>query len=433
MKGAVHSWKSALAETQAPARIGPVRIAVANSSRRMAGGIETYLSQLLPALRQSGHPTCLISEVDAPIDRMEIETSEQTEVCFSKSGSIAGIRQVRRWAPDLIYAHGLASPALEAELHSVAPVVQYAHNYHGTCISGLKCHTFPAITPCTRAFGATCLALYLPRRCGGLNPATMLRQFWLQSRRLTHLRNCPMVLVASAHMRREYQAHGFDARLLPLPLAPNPRPPTTRRRASTPLSTLRLLFVGRLEVNKGTSVLLEALRILPRQEGKRIELSVAGAGTGLVHLQRSAVELMQARPDIHIEFPGWINDEQRVALLDRSHALVMPSIWPEPFGLAGLEALAQGVPVVAFSMGAIPEWLHEPEGGILCEPTPDKAASLARGLQRLISRLELNAQVTLVTPAPTSVETHIQVLLGLLNEAVTNTCLPRIPNEGATV
>jgi len=44
------------------------------------------------------------------------------------------------------------------------------------------------------------------------------------------------------------------------------------------------------------------------------------------------------------------------ALLRRARALLMPSRWQEPFGIAGLEALSLGVPVVAWDSGGIREW-----------------------------------------------------------------------------
>ncbi len=60
----------------------------------------------------------------------------------------------------------------------------------------------------------------------------------------------------------------------------------------------------------------------------------------------------------------------------------MPSLWPEPFGKAGLEANAMGVPVIAFDTGGIPEWLTAGVNGELASADPPGAAALANAILR---------------------------------------------------
>jgi hypothetical protein len=118
---------------------------------------------------------------------------------------------MRQWQPDVIYAHGLQSPNLEEEVYGIAPAVFFAHVYVGTCISGAKTNWFPTAKPCDRPFGPGCLAHYFPRRCGGLNPLTMLRQYDLQAKRLSVIRKCAAVVTHSEHMRDEYVRNGIPA------------------------------------------------------------------------------------------------------------------------------------------------------------------------------------------------------------------------------
>jgi glycosyltransferase involved in cell wall biosynthesis len=75
----------------------------------------------------------------------------------------------------------------------------------------------------------------------------------------------------------------------------------------------------------------------------------------------------------------------------RSSVLVIPSVWPEPFGLVGPEAMAHGVPVVAFEVGGIPEWLNHGKGGFLVEPKD--IAKMAERIQFLIDNPELARRV----------------------------------------
>jgi glycosyltransferase involved in cell wall biosynthesis len=63
-------------------------------------------------------------------------------------------------------------------------------------------------------------------------------------------------------------------------------------------------------------------------------------------------------------------------------ALVVPSVWPEPFGIVVLEALAAGRPVVGSSIGGIPEIVRDEREGLLV--VPGDVRSLSAALDRLI-------------------------------------------------
>ena len=76
-----------------------------------------------------------------------------------------------------------------------------------------------------------------------------------------------------------------------------------------------------------------------------------------------------------IEFVGWVNAQQADVLLTDCDVLVLPSLWPEPFGLVGSEAARHGVPVVAFAVGGITEWLTDGVNGYLAPGDPPSAAA----------------------------------------------------------
>src|SRR5439155_11071146 len=92
---------------------------------------------------------------------------------------------------------------------NIAPAIYFAHNYYGTCISGLKTFRLPRIRPCNRQFGPACLLHYLPRRCGGHNPITMLKMFLRESRRLANLQKYRAIVTHSKHMRMEFIRNGM--------------------------------------------------------------------------------------------------------------------------------------------------------------------------------------------------------------------------------
>ena len=80
------------------------------------------------------------------------------------------------------------------------------------------------------------------------------------------------------------------------------------------------------------------------------------------HRRRSAASCMGGASNsaeaFRVASPGWLNGDERWRALAEATLLAIPSSWPEPFGLVGLEAGALGIPAVAFDVGGIREWLR---------------------------------------------------------------------------
>jgi glycosyltransferase involved in cell wall biosynthesis len=100
---------------------------------------------------------------------------------------------------------------------------------------------------------------------------------------------------------------------------------------------------------------------------------------------------------IAADFVGWVGAERRLELLRLADALVVPSLWPEPFGMVGVEAASFGVPAVAYSVGGIVDWLRPGVNGELADGNGFSVAALARALVRALRdphhyrRLQLGA------------------------------------------
>jgi glycosyltransferase involved in cell wall biosynthesis len=138
-----------------------------------------------------------------------------------------------------------------------------------------------------------------------------------------------------------------------------------------------LLFVGDLRRDKGVHVLLDAyarLRDAP----------------GLVLIGEVWPETPQQLPPGVRLLENWPNAAVRSAMR-RCLALVTPSIWPEPFGMVVIEAMAAGRPVVASAIGGIPELARDGREGLLVPP--DDAAALARALDTVVRDVELRERL----------------------------------------
>jgi glycosyltransferase involved in cell wall biosynthesis len=361
-----------------------VRIAVVNETPHLVGGAEAYLDGVLPMLAARGHALALCTGTGRLVEQ-PVTGAGSLDAEFAIRGDLAGfVRDVQGWKPDVVFLHGLDDPDSEQACRALAPTAYFAHTYHGTCISGSKCFQFPAPAPCDRVLGAGCLVRYFPRRCGGLNPVTMVRLYGIQQRRRRLAQSSQAVLTLSEHMRAEFIRHGVDdARVTVLPKWPPAPTEFAQDRPAGP--PWRLLFLSRLEPVKGGALVIEALREIAGALGSPVTLTVAGDGPERPRLERLARKVTRrSRGMVNVEFVGRVASPGRTELLAKAHLLVVPSVWPEPFGLVGLEAGLAGVPAVAFAVGGIPEWLRHEVTGHLVTGRPDSFA-FAEAVTRVLS------------------------------------------------
>ncbi len=132
------------------------------------------------------------------------------------------------------------------------------------------------------------------------------------------------------------------------------------------------LLASRLVERKGVRQALAVARLT--------ELPLLVAGDGAL---RSEVEQAAFESGGRVRYVGWADRDKLSRLLAGARSLWMPSLWAEPFGIAGLEALAAGVPVVASRVGGVPEWLDQGHIGFLIPPGDvEGLADAARRLER---------------------------------------------------
>ncbi len=83
-----------------------------------------------------------------------------------------------------------------------------------------------------------------------------------------------------------------------------------------------------------------------------------------------------------VEFIGEISDDQKSEFLGNATALLFPIAWPEPFGLAMIEAMACATPVIAFRRASVPEIVDDGITGFIVD-SEEQAAEAATCLGRL--------------------------------------------------
>jgi glycosyltransferase involved in cell wall biosynthesis len=379
-----------------------VRLVILHWSNRRFGGTGTYLANLLIHLERIGISTAMLHEHDAPVDHAPLTLpADVPSWTIDSIGIEETVRRLRAWKPDIVFGHGFLDQGNEAHAIEVAPAVFFAHDYYGTCISGTKTHKNPTISPCDRVFGPACLAHYYPRRCGGWSPISMVREYRKQSSRLELLRRYNAIVTHSVRMRDEYLRHGFSPSKvfkLPYGLDADSQPQSSDGPVDRASDGWRLLFVGRMYEIKGGRELLDALPSVARRLQRRLRVTFAGDGAQRPEWERRAASLCAREPMIQTEFTGWLAPDALARVYERTDLVVMPSLWPEPFGLVGSEAGLHGVPVAAFALGGIPDWLQPGVNGELASGDPPTVDGLADAIisclrdERVHARLSAGAR-----------------------------------------
>lgn len=399
-------------------RRSALRIAIANWTAAVVGGQETYLHAVIPSLTNAGHEVLFLYEQPAWPGAPTIFTADGRldTIAVNSVNPRDAVADLKRWAPDVVYVHGLGSGRLEARLLAQFRCVLFPHGYYGTCATGTKRFAFPHVLQCHRTLEPSCLVLNYLRRCGGVNPWRLGRFYALQTGRRARLRRFDAIIVASQHMREEFVRHAVNGpRIQCVPYPPSD---------IVPLSTLpqaravagRLLYAGRLTPLKGVDYLIRAIPMAEIALGRTLSVSIAGDGparTQLEHLARSM--------GVAADFLGFVDRYRTSSLMREADVVVVPSLWPEPFGLVGLEAAALGTPSVGFAIGAIPEWLRPGETGELAPGNPPTPEGLATALTQALSspaHLQRLREVAWNWARTVTMDSHITAIEKVFEEVV---------------
>jgi len=217
-------------------------------------------------------------------------------------------------------------------------------------------------------------------------PFFITHQTWISHERKRSGWNYRLKL-AVVRKARNFSISRAIAAELPVPsvVLGNPYDDETFRKLESADRSEDLIFVGRLVSDKGADLLLQAFGIL-RQSGVDASLTIVGDGPERPILQKQVQDLGLGSS---IAFVGQERGVALVERLNRHRILIVPSRWPEPFGIVALEAIACGCVVVGSAGGGLSEAIG-PCG--LTFPNGD-AAALADVLRGLLENSERVAEL----------------------------------------
>lgn len=347
----------------------------------MAGGAELIVAYLAEGLAARGHQVTAVSTCGPEMEPYPVEQRNGVEVIrffprnmywsFARQGQpplrralwhlrdswnldaarrFRGILRDRQ--PDVVHTHvidGFSASIWRRAQRAGVPVVHTAHDYHLIC---------PRAFLLTRDW----------KIC--THPTMACRTYRRWHLATTHA--VDLFVSPSQFLLDKHREAGLSVARTALVRNGIPLPPM-RHRVPRSGGRLKLLLMCRLTVEKGVQVVLDAMRRLsPMRE---VELVIAGRGP-LEETVRQA-----AANDPRIRFAGFVQGEEKEALLNDADYLLIPSLWYENAPVAVVEAAIYGLGLIGSRIGGIPELVQDGTTGFLFD------AGDASGLSGIFSGL----------------------------------------------
>jgi len=136
-----------------------------------------------------------------------------------------------------------------------------------------------------------------------------------------------------------------------------------------------LAFLGRISPEKGPNRAIE----IAARAGMPLKIAAKVDRVDQTYWDEIIRPMVEAHSNV--EFIGEISERDKAAFLGEATALLFPIDWPEPFGLAMIEAMACGTPIIAFRRGSVPEVVEDGTSGFVV----DTIEEAVRAVRRIVS------------------------------------------------
>jgi glycosyltransferase involved in cell wall biosynthesis len=277
-------------------------------------------------------------------------------------------RLLQREKPDIVHCHNtfpLLSPSIFAACHSVGiPVIQTIHNYRHICPAG---GFFRDGEICEECIGKRFPAPVLKHRCyrsSLVASAIPALTAYAQRVRSTFERDVDALIALNEFGKQKLVEGGLPANRITI--KPNFCPDIVLNDPRPAGQPFTLCFAGRLSIDKGIGVLLDAWtgfsNALDADSKTQPRLRIIGDGDLADRVAKTAEQCNA------IEYLGSLSHKDTVREIAHADGLVCPSIWYEGMPMTLLEAFSAGTPVIASRIGGLPEMVQEGHNGLLFDP-----------------------------------------------------------------
>lgn len=319
------------------------------------GGAEHMSLSLREGLRRRGHEARFFSSTARSLEVPIVAD----HTCFGTDGPLRRVTQainpfasaalkrlLRSYRPDLVHVRMFLtqlSPTILRALRDV-PALLHVVNYDLICPINTK--LLPDGSRCTVRPGWVCY------RSGCMSLAGMARYAVQRSLLWSGFDEAfDMVVTNSQWVRRRLEAEGVrvDATVW------NGVPLTAQRPPLAEGGLPMVAFAGRLVAKKGVGLLIEAMA-QARRRVPQARLVIAGDGPERTKLQKLTSDLGL---EASVEFLGHVSREEMERAFAAAWVQAAPSLWEEPFGLVGAEAMMRGTAAIVSDAGGLSEQVED--------------------------------------------------------------------------
>jgi glycosyltransferase involved in cell wall biosynthesis len=357
-----------------------------NDHLELKGGVEVYVLSLAAELESRGLEVGIAfghGSASAWSRSFSVPSISSVAWRCHEDGRREMERVLKSFAPDVCHVHGVFNPGSIQACLEYGPTILHLHDYRYVCpSSGLYYRRSESI--CERQCSLACFPIGLVRGCQTLRmPASL--SFYSRVRFVErNAQRFKSVLANSQYVADRFsKSNGAVSQLQVLHYFCPIEPATKSAAASEDLS---ILFLGRVREPKGIVRFIDVLSRLP----KRVVGTIVGDPDSAM---RAIIEREARRLNCwhRVKMTGWVERTDVAKIVEQAGAVIFPSIWAEPFGIVGLEAMARGVPVVAFDVGGVSDWLKDGINGFLIPR--DDTRKMAGRVQELLSDPPLRARL----------------------------------------
>lgn len=337
-----------------------------NEYYRDLGGAERYLFDICNALEEAGHEIVIISSSEKTSIRIQGRKEYFVNQSYGLRSSlkVKGLFEeiIKKENADVIHLHNtqyFISPFIIRYLLKMKPLVKTIHDTRLFCPS-FSNKIVPSIDEiCNYPMGLQCFK----NGCYPFSPDRNsflwnLHKFLLITYDARITRKIDKLLVSSSYMYDELLRNGFSKEnIVVIPLYVDK---TTAQEIEVKEDIKKtVLYVGKLNSNKGIMQFIESLSLLKTREWFA---EIIGEG----EMEEGAkVFVKELGLNDRVRFFGLLSKKELNQHFANCDIVVIPSMIPESFGLVGIEAMAFGKPVVSFDVGGTREWLIKEETGYL--------------------------------------------------------------------
>ena len=390
-----------------------MKILQINDFYHKTGGTEIYIDRITKKLKELGHDISLLFGVPRPSDAEVISCNGifVPDIHISGNRMIINstIEMIKKEKFEIVYLHNIFNPIFMGALREVIPVIKFVHDHRFYCLSGEKyLSKIKRICPFSYHPLRCFLMAYLTN-CASRNPVRLLKRISQCGSALSQSKNFDGIVVFSQSVKKYLYENKIENEKIAVinHFASSNSSNAEKRDASM------LLYAGRISREKGVDYMLKAVAGLKMD----YKLVIAGDGYYLPNIKKLADKLGISEK---IKFAGWLTEIELNDYYKRAAALIFPSLWPEPFGISGIEAMAHGMPVIAFNTGAVSEWLIDKETGFLVKP--EDIIEMRKKIELFLKNTKLAHDMGIrgreLVEKQFTIEKHIKNLLIATSEAV---------------